>query len=83
VAKRSRRTAPGRNPRKARFFAEQKMRPNEILKKRPVSVDSLQAEAHMPKHTSFHFSFTLFPPVLSSHGKRNWLLGLVLVRLFR
>jgi hypothetical protein len=40
-------TGPERTaePRKARFFAEQKMRPNEILKKPPVSVNSLQAEA--------------------------------------
>jgi hypothetical protein len=32
-------------PRKARFFAEQKMRPNEVLKKFPLSVNVLQAEA--------------------------------------
>jgi hypothetical protein len=31
----------GRNPRKARFFAEQKMCPNGILKKYPVFVNSL------------------------------------------
>jgi hypothetical protein len=30
-----------RNPRKARFFAEQKMRPNEVVKKPPASVGSL------------------------------------------
>jgi hypothetical protein len=30
-----------RNPRKARFFAEQKMRPNEVLKKPSPSVDFL------------------------------------------
>jgi hypothetical protein len=34
-----------RNPRKARFFAEQKMRPNEVLKKPLTSVNSFWVEA--------------------------------------
>jgi hypothetical protein len=33
------------SPRQARFFAEQKMRPNEVGKKHSVSVNSLLAEA--------------------------------------
>jgi hypothetical protein len=33
------------SPRKTRFFAEQKMRPNEVLKKLPVSIITLQGEA--------------------------------------
>jgi hypothetical protein len=33
-----------RNPRKARFFAKQKMRPNEVLKKSFISVNALQGE---------------------------------------
>jgi hypothetical protein len=34
-----------RNPRKARFPAQPEMRPNEVLKKLPVSIITLQGEA--------------------------------------
>jgi hypothetical protein len=34
-----------RNPRKARFPVQPEMRPNEVLKKLPVSVITLQVEA--------------------------------------
>jgi hypothetical protein len=41
-----------RNPRKARFFAEQKMRPNEVLSESHIFVNSLQEEAlyHVHDH---------------------------------
>jgi hypothetical protein len=38
-------TVSGRSPNKPEFFVEQKMRPNEVLKKPPISVNSLQVEA--------------------------------------
>jgi hypothetical protein len=32
-------------PRKARFFAEQKMRPNEAMNESPIYINNLQVEA--------------------------------------